>query len=128
MESLVPLAKDASWARSLELNFGYRLSKAESENEIAKVKTPSDTNSAYFATLNWQPLDHLRVRTGFQRAVRAPNFTELFDGGGNAPQYFDPSSSNSAARTGANAAQVRALCLATGLGAAAANTYVATPG
>ena len=128
MEALVPLAKDAAWAKSFELNFGYRMSTAEFEDKQNVVTSPSDSSSAYFASLSWRPLDYLRVRTGFQRAVRAPNFTELFDGGGSAPQYFDPCSSNSAKRRGADAVAMRALCLATGLGAAAADSYIATPG
>jgi outer membrane receptor protein involved in Fe transport len=74
------------------------------------------------------PVDSLRIRTSYQRAVRAPNFDELFDGGGSAPQYFDPCSVGTAKRSGADAAAMQALCLATGVAPAAINTYVQTPG
>jgi outer membrane receptor protein involved in Fe transport len=64
--------------------------------------------------------------------VREPNFGELFASGGSAPQYFDPCSVGTAARTGANAAQVRALCLLPGnflgVSATAIDTYVQLPG
>ncbi|NUO16279.1 MAG: TonB-dependent receptor [Planctomycetaceae bacterium] len=128
MEALVPIVRDAAWAKSLDLNVGYRVSSAEFEDELNDIKPPSDDSDAYFASLSWQPLDYLRVRTGFQRSVRAPNFGELFDGGGSAPQYFDPCSVTTVARRGPNAAQLRALCIATGLNAAQADVYVQTPG
>jgi outer membrane receptor protein involved in Fe transport len=76
----------------------------------------------------WQPNDETRVRGAFQRAVRAPNFGELFSGGGNAPQIYDPCNADSAARTGAAGAQVTALCQATGVAASVLPTFVASPG
>ncbi len=132
MEASVPILKDAPAAQSLELNFGYRLSSAEFEDQIQNLKPPSDDSDAYFASLSWQPLDFLRVRTGFQRSVRAPNFNELFDGSASAPQYFDPCSVTSAARNGPNAAAVRQLCLNAGgnggVSLANIDIYVQTPG
>jgi len=87
---------------------------------------PSKSSDAYKLELSWAPLDYARLRASYQRAVRAPNFGELFDGGGSAPQYFDPCSATSVARNGANAAQVRALCTATGVSNVA--TFVQSPG
>ncbi|MBL8271358.1 TonB-dependent receptor, partial [Steroidobacter sp.] len=127
-EALIPLLSDAPAAKSLELSLGYRYSESKFEDEIADLKSDSQSSNAYKAELSWVPIDSLRVRTSYQRAVRAPNFDELFDGGGSAPQYFDPCSSNTVKRTGADAVLMRALCVATGLNDATANTYVQTPG
>jgi outer membrane receptor protein involved in Fe transport len=128
LEGLIPLVNDAPAAKSLELSLGYRYSQSKFEDEIANLESDSQDSHSYKAELSWVPIDSLRVRTSYQRAVRAPNFDELFDGGGSAPQYFDPCSSNTAKRTGADAAAMRALCIATGLNAGTANTYVQTPG
>ncbi|MCP5360113.1 MAG: TonB-dependent receptor [Steroidobacteraceae bacterium] len=131
-EALIPLVRDAAWAKSLELSLGYRLSDSEFKDTANGVATDGSSDSAYKVELSWAPSDLLRLRASYQRAVRAPNFGELFDGGGSNPQYFDPCSVTSAARTsGANAAQLRALCRDAGqiggLGAAV-DTYVQTPG
>lgn len=128
LEGLIPLLSDAPAAKSLELTLGYRYSESKFEDEIADLESDSQDSHSYKAELSWVPIDSLRVRTSYQRAVRAPNFEELFDGGGSAPQYFDPCSSNTAKRTGSDAAAMRALCIATGLNAGTADTYVQTPG
>jgi outer membrane receptor protein involved in Fe transport len=58
--------------------------------------------------------------------VRAPNFGELFDGGGGFPSFFDPCSVSSVGRTtGPDAAKLGALCTATGV---ANPSFVASPG
>lgn len=127
-EALIPLARDKSWARSFELSLGYRLSRSEFSDTVNDLDGPASDDSSYKAELSWQPLDPLRVRGSYQRAVRAPNFAELFNGGGSNPQFFDPCSVSSQQRTGANGAALTALCIATGLNAAAAPTFEQTPG
>lgn len=132
----VPLFKDASWARSLELTLGARYSKSKARDNLTGLSTPSRGDWAYKAELSYQPIDVLRLRAAYQRSVRAPNFDELFDASGDNPQYFDPCSTTSAARTSrSDASAVSALCLnGTGLSPAdAANItvapgYVQTPG
>jgi outer membrane receptor protein involved in Fe transport len=128
LETLIPLVNGAPAAKSLELSLGYRFSKSEFEDEIADLKSDSQNSNAYKVELSWVPVDSLRVRTSYQRAVRAPNFDELFDGGGSAPQYFDPCSVGTAKRTGADAADMRRLCQQTGVGASVIDGYVQTPG
>ena len=132
VEALIPILRDAPLAQSLELNIGYRYSTSEFEDEVLELQSDSTNSDAYKAELSWQPIDSLRFRTSYQRAVRAPNFSELFDGGGSAPQYFDPCSVTSDARNGANGAQIRQLCLDAGLNGgvspAAIDIYVQTPG
>ncbi len=83
-------------------------------------------SNTYKADISWQPIDPLRVRASYQRAVRAPNFGELFQGGASFPQIFDPCSITSDSRKGVNAAKLRQLCIDTGL--ANPDTFVATPG
>ena len=128
LEGLIPLLSDAPAAKSLELSLGYRYSESKFEDEIQNLKSDSQSSNAYKAELSWVPVDSLRVRTSYQRAVRAPNFDELFDGGGSAPQYFDPCSIGTAKRTGPDAAAMRALCIATGVNAGVVDGYVQTPG
>lgn len=127
-EGLIPLLTDAPAAKSLELSIGYRYSQSEFEDEIADIKSDSQDSNAYKAELSWVPLDSLRVRTSYQRAVRAPNFDELFDGGGSAPQYFDPCSVGTSKRSGADAAAMRQLCIDTGVDPGVIDGYVQTPG
>ncbi len=131
-EALIPLASNASWAKALELSLGYRVSDSSVKNTITDIATDGSTDDAYKVELSWAINDSFRARASYQRAVRAPNFTELFDGGGSSPQIFDPCSVTSVARTtGANRAQLRTLCRDAGeiggLGAAV-DTFVQTPG
>jgi outer membrane receptor protein involved in Fe transport len=145
-ELLIPIASDRPWARELELNLTARHSKAKFFDNLAATRNPptdpngSSSDWSYGATLSWQPIEPVRLRASYQRAVRAPNFNELFVGGSSFPQYFDPCSATSVFRTsGGDAA--RLLCIQTGLGGgnastttptaaqiATANAYVQTPG
>jgi outer membrane receptor protein involved in Fe transport len=124
-EALIPLTANQPWAQTLDLTLGYRFSRSEFTDGITG-NTGGSEDSAYKAELSWTPLDYARVRASYQHAVRAPNFGELFGGGGSAPQYFDPCSTTTQARNGANAVQLRALCVATGV--AAPDLYAQTPG
>src|SRR5262249_9497714 len=123
-EMFFPLVKDATAAKALDLTLGYRYSKTRFKNIVGGGDSSNDNNSTYKVELSWLPVDKWRVRASYQRALREPNFNELFDGGGSNPQYYDPCSAGSAARAGANAAKLATLCAATG----AAPGYVQTPG
>ncbi|HEU4626171.1 MAG TPA: TonB-dependent receptor [Steroidobacteraceae bacterium] len=125
-EALLPLVRDARAAKSLDLTLGYRYSQSQFKDVINNLESEKSKDSSYKAELSWQPLDVLRLRASYQRAVRAPNFSELFQAGGSFPQIFDPCSRNTAARTGANAAAVADLCAQTG--ATNLDQFVATPG
>jgi len=70
-ELLVPLLKDLPAIKRLELELGYR----SSDYNLA------GTVSTYKGLFNWTPIDALRFRGGYQRANRAPNVAELFQGG-----------------------------------------------
>ncbi|MDP2260395.1 MAG: TonB-dependent receptor [Caulobacter sp.] len=131
-EALIPLVKDAPFAQSIDLSLGYRYSWSEFEDRITGDSRASRGSPSYKIELNWAVVDELRFRASYQRSVREPNFGELFASGGSAPQYFDPCSVGTAARTGPDAAQVKALCLLPGnflgVSASAIDTYVQLPG
>lgn len=126
-EALVPLVKDAPFADSLELSLTARRSKSDFNDIQNGVDGAPSSDWAYGGTLTWAPVAQLRLRGSYQHSVRAPNFGELFSGGGSFPQIFDPCSVSSNFRQTKGAAAA-ALCQATGVGAAQINTFAATPG
>ena len=67
-EANVPLIADRSWAQNMALDLAYRW---EDYNTTG-------SNSTYRIGLDWQITDPFRVRTGYNRAVRAPSVAELF--------------------------------------------------
>lgn len=67
-EARVPLIEDKAWVKALSFDTGYRLS----EYNLA-----GQTNTYKFG-LNYAPTADINFRTGFNRAVRAPNVVELF--------------------------------------------------
>ncbi|HXC56501.1 MAG TPA: TonB-dependent receptor, partial [Rhizomicrobium sp.] len=108
LEFQAPLVEDAPFMESLVLKGAYRYDH---------YNLSGDANS-YNVNLEWQPIDDFRFRGGFQRAVRAPNVSELFTpaGGTSANPGRDPCSANSGVTTTA------ALCVATGVPAASVFT------
>tara|TARA_R110002072_G_scaffold301164_1_gene480161 strand:+ start:23405 stop:26299 length:2895 start_codon:yes stop_codon:yes gene_type:complete len=69
----------------------------------------------YSLGLDYEPFDNLKLRGSYNRAVAAPNVSQLFRPQNEGfPAYTDPCWDGSAQRTGANAAQVNALCAAQG--------------
>jgi outer membrane receptor protein involved in Fe transport len=117
----VPLLKDAAFARSLGFGAAYRYSDYTATGAV----------SSYEGDLKWRPADNVLMRAGYQRAVRAPNIGELYAAATGSQTQFgtppasigDPCDIRSTARTGANGASVRALCLAQGIPAAVIDTY-----
>jgi iron complex outermembrane recepter protein len=135
-EVRLPIASGSAWAESLELNLGWRMSKYKSTNTLTGVKAAPSTDHTFKVEASWAPISEVRLRGSFQRAVRAPNFGELFAGGNSAPQYYDPCSVNSQFRSGnlgATAAQALNLCsfgntTVGGVSAASFANYVQPPG
>ena len=114
-ELLVPLLDDMFLAKDLSLDLGIRRSQYDLFGGVNTWK----------ADLNWQPVQTIAVRGGYQRAIRAPSLGELFaptiTGNlniGSPPNAGDPCAVGSSFRTGPNAAQVAALCQAQGIPAA----------
>lgn len=108
-ELLIPVLHDLPLVDSLELNLGARTSDYNTTGNSFTWK----------AMANWRVADWLRLRGGFNKAVRAPNIAELYlapqqnftaAGGGDVCRLTNtlPYSANPA--TNANAANVRAVC------------------
>jgi iron complex outermembrane receptor protein len=106
LETRVPLATDRPWAQSLLLEGGYRYSNYNR----------AGTTNTFKYGLVWQPVNDIRVRGAFERAVRAPNINELYT-----PQQpettngIDPCFSSN----GAGPKASKDLCVATGVPASA---------
>ncbi|HCK83995.1 MAG TPA: hypothetical protein DHW63_05605 [Hyphomonadaceae bacterium] len=113
-------------AEGLDFTLGGRRSSSEFTDTVAGATGGNSTDWTYKADVVWAPVDSWLFRAAFQHAVRAPNFGELFAGGGSAPQIFDPCSAGTAKLTGVDAVAMAALCTATGLGGV--GTFVQTPG
>ncbi|TIX50258.1 TonB-dependent receptor domain-containing protein [Alteraurantiacibacter aquimixticola] len=134
-EVAVPIISDQPWARELTLTLGYRASRSEFTDIINEVSSDPRWDDAYKAELIWSPTYDVNVRGSYQRSVRAPNFGELFSGGGSAPQIFDPCSVTTQFRANGGD-DARTLCRDAGAPApfgfggigAAVDNFVQTPG
>jgi iron complex outermembrane recepter protein len=67
-ELQIPLVEGVPAIESLSAKAGYRYSSYNLAGSVASYEYGAD----------WQPIDDLRFRASFQRAVRAPNVLELF--------------------------------------------------
>ncbi len=113
VEALVPLLADRPGVQRLEAVVGFRHSEYDSAGGADSWK----------AELLYQPVEPLRLRGSLQHAVRAPSVFELYQprlpvdysADGDFGGLVDPCEAGSAQRSGANAAQVEALCLAQGV-------------
>ncbi len=68
MEGRIPLVEGKTGIQALTFETGYRYSEYST----------GFTTDTYKAGLDWAPIDSLRFRGSYQRAVRAPNVGELF--------------------------------------------------
>lgn len=66
-EAFIPLVEGADFAKDLEIELGFRVSDYSTFGNFDTWK----------AGLNWEIVDGLRFRGMLQRAVRAPNISEL---------------------------------------------------
>ncbi|KTE37336.1 MULTISPECIES: TonB-dependent receptor domain-containing protein [unclassified Sphingopyxis] len=112
---------------TLELSLTARHSKSDFNDIQNGVNGAPSNDWTYGSTITWSPIDEVRLRASYQHSVRAPNFGELFSGGGSFPQIFDPCSINSNFRQQGGTA-ARDLCVATGVGAGTVNSFVPSPG
>ncbi len=79
-EVSIPLLEDMSFARSLVFEGGLRYSRYKSDvTNLVSGGTfgNSFSNWTFKAGGEWEPVDGVRVRGLYQRAVRAPNLAEL---------------------------------------------------
>ena len=68
VEANVPIVADRAWAQMMALDLAYRWSDYNT----------TGSNSTYRIGVDWQITEPFRLRTGYNRAVRAPNIGELF--------------------------------------------------
>lgn len=114
IETYIPIVGDMPFINHLGTTLGYRYTD----------HNRAGTFGSYKAELDWSVVESFRVRTSYQQAVRAPNIGEFFEPlNEDNPQVDDPCNFDSSFRTGANAAQVEALCVAQGVNPAAVATY-----
>ena len=117
----VPLISDKPFFKELAIGAAGRISDYSATGSV----------KSYEIDGRWRPVNELLLRGSYQRAVRAPNIGELYSPAqgtqlviGTPPAALgDPCDVRSTARTGANAAQVAALCVAQGVPSAAISTY-----
>ncbi|MFL5296010.1 MAG: TonB-dependent receptor domain-containing protein [Phenylobacterium sp.] len=67
-EARVPLVQDQPWAKDITAELAYRYSDYSN----------AGTTNTYKVSGDWTIIDGVRVRAGYNRAVRAPNVVELF--------------------------------------------------
>ncbi|NWE52999.1 TonB-dependent receptor domain-containing protein [Brevundimonas sp. P7753] len=122
-EFLVPLLRDLPFIQELELDLGYRYSDYSSVGGV----------HAYKADLNWRINEPLRLRGGYNRAVRAPSVGELYSPISSATVDIgtatgantsgDPCDIRSSFRNGPDGAKVRQLCIDLGVPSSIIDTY-----
>jgi iron complex outermembrane recepter protein len=71
VEVAVPLAKDYSWAKSLDLNAAFRATNYSTSGYVSTWKIG----------VTYSPINDVRFRVTRSRDIRAPNFSEAFAGG-----------------------------------------------
>lgn len=109
-ELRVPLLADLPFVQDLAANAAYRRSDYDLEG-VGAVNT-------YLYGLDWRLNEDIAFRGQFQRAIRAPNVADLFGG---LRQSVEPATDPCSDRqpTSGRTDAVRALCIASGVPAAA---------
>jgi iron complex outermembrane receptor protein len=72
-ETIVPLAKEESWAKSLDVNAAVRFTNY----------SVSGFATTYKFGATYQPIEEIRFRATRSHDIRAPNLAELFNAGAN---------------------------------------------
>lgn len=73
-EANIPLVEDKPFFKQLSLEAGIR----QSRYEVRAANNPSFSATTWKVGGAWSPTDGLKLRGGYNRAVRAPNIGELF--------------------------------------------------
>jgi len=73
-ELIAPIAQDKPFFKSLTVEGGIRYSSYT----VQAAGRPKYDTTTYKAGGTWEPVDGLKFRGNYQRAVRAPNINELF--------------------------------------------------
>ncbi|ODT90225.1 MAG: hypothetical protein ABS86_04120 [Sphingobium sp. SCN 64-10] len=108
-ELLIPVLRDMSFAKSLELSLGARTSDYNTTGSAFTWKAMAD----------WAVTDWFRIRGGYNKAIRAPNVAELYlapqqtftaAGGGDVCRLNNTLGWSANPAANSNAANVRAVC------------------
>ena len=110
----VPIVRDITAVKSLDLNGAYRYS--DYTNNVGSVST-------YAAGLQWTAVTGLLIRGQYQRAIRGPSVAELYLG--QTDNFSGPPDPCQGAAAGVPG-QLRDLCIATGVPAAVVGTDYST--
>ena len=73
-EIIAPIVQDRPFFNSLTLEAGLRYSAYK----VDAPTSPSYNTTTWKLAATWEPMDGLKFRGNYQRAVRAPNINELF--------------------------------------------------
>jgi outer membrane receptor protein involved in Fe transport len=115
-ELLVPVLRDLPLIRAIDIGLGYRYSDYLSSGGV----------NTYKVDMDWKLIDTFRLRGGLQRAIRAPNVSELYAPAGLGIATLgrqDPCNANSPERTGPDAAAYRQLCIDQGVPVAIVDSF-----
>lgn len=77
-ETSIPVVQGMPFFEELGVSGAYRRSDYESENFRTGGTGGDFTANTFAAGVSWTPVDDIRFRAQFQRAIRAPNVLELF--------------------------------------------------
>ncbi len=78
-EIQIPLIQGAPFAQELGVTAAIRNSQYESVDILNSVEGGDFSADTYAVGLTWSPVDDIRFRAQYQRAIRAPNVFELFN-------------------------------------------------
>ena len=108
LETVIPLAKDAVWAKSFDLNAAARFTSYSTSGFVTTWKVGG----------SWKPIDDITFRATQSRDIRAPNLGDLFSAGrsGTGTVTENGRTSVIVTRLGGNPALVPEKADTTGLG------------
>ena len=78
-EIQLPLIQGAEFAQELGVSGAFRRSEYESVDILNNVEGGDLSIDTYAVGATWTPVDDIRFRAQYQRAIRAPNVFELFN-------------------------------------------------
>ena len=77
-EAQLPLIAGVTGIEQFNLNGALRFSDYASQNNIDNTRGEDFSATTYAIGASWVPVDDLRIRGQYQRAIRAPNVLNLF--------------------------------------------------
>ncbi len=73
-EMVAPLVSDRPFVQELNVEAGIR----QSHYTVDAPSSPAYNTTTWKVATSWKPVEDIKFRANFQRAVRAPNISELF--------------------------------------------------